>query len=369
VTAGLLLRSLQQAYTLDPGFETRRLGIALISPGPAGYSRTRSEQFYTDVHARVSAIPGVVSSTWATQLPLFARPSRSVVIEGRELRDRTSGIITIVNAIDVEYFATTGVAMTQGRDFLADDRDGSRPVAIVNEALAARAWPGLDPIGRRLRLAGDDVAREVVGVAKTVAYASLGESPQPCLYLPLRQQFSDAAVLFIRTQGEPAGLLATVQRSVRELDTRIDVSDVRTIETVIGQSLFGATIGVGLLTLFGFISLALASLGLYGAVAHGVNQRKREIGVRMALGARHAGVVRLVLRQGLTPVAIGMALGGVASLVVGLALSSVLFGVDPADPLSLAGASAVLGVAATAACLLPARRASRIDPLIVLRES
>jgi putative ABC transport system permease protein len=208
-----------------------------------------------------------------------------------------------------------------------------------------------------------------VGVAKTVAYASLGESPQPCLYLPLRQQFSDAAVLFIRTQGEPAGLLATVQRSVRELDTRIDVSDVRTIETVIGQSLFGATIGVGLLTLFGFISLALASLGLYGAVAHGVNQRKREIGVRMALGARHAGVVRLVLRQGLTPVAIGMALGGVASLVVGLALSSVLFGVDPADPLSLAGASAVLGVAATAACLLPARRASRIDPLIVLREN
>jgi predicted permease len=369
VTAGLLLRSLQQAYTLDPGFETRRLGIALISPGPAGYSRIRSEQFYTDVHARVSAIPGVVSSTWATQLPLFARPSRSVVIEGRELRDRTSGIITIVNAIDVEYFATTGVAMTQGRDFLADDRDGSRPVAIVNEALAARAWPGLDPIGRRLRLAGDDVAREVVGVAKTVAYASLGESPQPCLYLPLRQQFSDAAVLYIRTESEPAGLLATVQRSVRELDTRIDVSDVRTIETVIGQSLFGATIGVGLLTLFGFISLALASLGLYGAVAHGVNQRKREIGVRMALGARHASVVRLVLRQGLTPVAIGMALGGVASLVVGLALSSVLFGVDPADPLSLAGASAVLGVAATAACLLPARRASRIDPLIVLREN
>jgi hypothetical protein len=123
--------------------------------------------------------------------------------------------------------------------------------------------------------------------------------------------------LYIRTESEPAGLLATVQRSVRELDTRIDVSDVRTIETVIGQSLFGATIGVGLLTLFGFISLALASLGLYGAVAHGVNQRKREIGVRMALGARHASVVRLVLRQGLTPVAIGMALGGVASLVVG----------------------------------------------------
>jgi ABC-type antimicrobial peptide transport system permease subunit len=175
--------------------------------------------------------------------------------------------------------------------------------------------------------------------------------------------------LYLRTEGDPAGLLATVQRGVRELDPRIDVSDVRTIETVIGQSLFGATIGVGLLTLFGFISLALASLGLYGAVAHSVNQRKREIGIRMALGAKHASVVRLVLRQGLTPVAIGMALGGVASLGVGLALSSVLFGVEPTDPLSLAGASAALGVAATAAGLLPARRASRIDPLIVLREN
>jgi ABC-type antimicrobial peptide transport system permease subunit len=174
--------------------------------------------------------------------------------------------------------------------------------------------------------------------------------------------------LYVRSEGDPAGLLATVQRTVRELDTRIDVSDVRTIETVIGQSLFGATIGVGLLTLFGFISLALASLGLYGAVAHSVSQRRREIGVRMALGARHSSVVSLVLRQGLAPVAIGMALGVVASLGVGLALSGVLFGVEPADPLSLAGALAALGVASAAACLLPARRASCIDPLLALRE-
>jgi predicted permease len=340
----------------------------LISPGQAGYSRARSEQFYDDARARVSAIPGVISATWATQLPLFARPSRRIVVEGRESRDRVVDIITIVNAIDVEYFTTTGMAMTRGRDFRASDRAGSRAVAIVNEALAARAWPGLDPIGRRLRLAGDDVAREVVGVAKTATYESIGEPAQACLYLPIRQQFSDAAVLHVRTGGDPTPMLSAVQRVVRELDTRIDVSDVRTIETVISQSLLGATAGVGLLTLFGLISLALAALGLYGAMVHGVNQRRREIGVRIALGARQRGVVGLVLRQGLTPVAIGMAIGAVSSLGVGVMLSGVLFGVAPTDPLSLAGASAALGVAAWGACYVPARRATRVDPLTALRE-
>jgi ABC-type antimicrobial peptide transport system permease subunit len=213
------------------------------------------------------------------------------------------------------------------------------------------------------------VVREVVGIAKTATYESIGEPAQACLYLPIRQQFSDAAVLYVRTEGEPAAILSTVQRSVRELDTRIDVSDVRTIETVIGQSLFGATAGVGLLTVFGLISLVLAALGLYGGMLHGVNQRRREIGVRMALGAKQRGIVGLVLRQGLIPVAIGMVLGALASLGLGFVLSSVLFGVGPADPLSLVGASATLALAAMAACYLPARRASRVDPLSALREN
>jgi predicted permease len=340
-----------------------------MSPGQAGYSRARSEQFYVDVRARVAAIPGVVSTTWATQLPLFAHPSRSVVIEGREASDQARDIITIVNAIDVDYFATTRMAVTRGRDFVANDRKDGRSVAVVNEAFAARAWPGLDPIGRQLRLAGDDTVREVVGVAKTATYESLGEAPQACLYLPIRQQFSDAAVLYVRTSGDPAGILPTVQRTVRGLDTRIDVSDVRTIETVISQSLFGATIGVGLLGLFGSIALALAALGLHGAMVHSVSQRRREIGVRMALGARRTGIISLVLRQGLCPVAIGMALGATASLGLGVALSGVLFGVGPVDPLSLVVASAALGLAAAVACLVPAHQASRVDPLIALREN
>ena len=369
VTAGLLLRSLQQAYRIDPGFETHRLGIALVSPGQAGYTRARSEQFYADVRARVSTIPGVVSATWATQLPLFARPSRHVVVEGREDRDRTSDVMTIVNAIDIRYFATTGIATVRGRDFTESDRDGASPVAIVNEALAARAWPGVDPVGRRLRLAGDDVMREVVGVAKTVTYEALGEAPQACLYLPIRQQFSDTAVLYVRTGGDPASILGTVQRVMRELDSQVDVADVRTIETVISQSLFGATMGVGLLALFGVITLGLASLGLYGAMAHGVKQRRREMGVRIALGAEYGSVLRLVLRQGLAPVGIGIVLGTAGSIAVGRLMAGVLFGVTPIDPVSLAGAAGILTLAATAACYLPARQASRVDPLVALREN
>ena len=208
-----------------------------------------------------------------------------------------------------------------------------------------------------------------MGVAKTVTYEALGEAPQACLYLPIRQQFSDTAVLYVRTEGDPTSILGTVQRVMRELDSQVDVADVRTIETVISQSLFGATMGVGLLALFGVITLGLASLGLYGAMAHGVKQRRREMGVRIALGAEYGSVLRLVLRQGLAPVGIGIVLGTAGSIAVGRLMAGVLFGVTPIDPVSLAGPAGILTLAATAACYLPARQASRVDPLVALREN
>ena len=368
VTAALLLRSLQQAYVVDPGFETRRLGIAMISPGQAGYTRVRSEQFYRDVRARVAATPGVAHVSWATQLPLFGRPSRSLSIEGADPRDRSTAMLTVVNAVDLEYFAATGIAVTRGRDFSDGDRGGALPVAIVNDTLAARSWPDEDPIGKRFRLSGDSVVRQVVGVARTANYGSLGEAPQPCVYLPLRQEFSDAAVLYVRTDGDPLGILATIQRQVRAIDRHVEIEDVRTIQKLIGQALFGATLGVGLLAVFGLVALGLASLGLYGAMAHAVTERQREIGVRMALGARQPAVLRLVLRQGLTVVGIGMACGAGLSALAGEALSRVVFGVTAFDPLSMAAASLVLLLTAGAACYVPARRASLLDPLTALRD-
>lgn len=369
ITAGVLLRSVQQLYLVDPGFETSRLGIAMISPGQAGYNRIRSEAFYRDLQSRVAGMPGVTQASWATQLPLFGRATRSVSIEGAEVRDRTGTVMTIVNAVEGHYFETTGIALTRGRSFSEDDRDGSLPVAIVNETLAARAWPNVDPLGRRLRLGADGVVRQVVGVAKTANYGTLAEAPQPCVYLPLRQEFSDSAVLYVRTTGDPTGALAAVQREVRAMDSRIDVADVRTIRKVISQALFGATTGVGLLSVFGLVALGLASLGLYGTMAHAVNQRQREIGLRMALGAQRSSVLGLVFRQGLAIVAIGMVIGAAASAAVGRALSGIVFGASAIDPVAVGTACLVLAITASAACYLPARKASRLDPMVALRET
>jgi predicted permease len=366
VTAGLLLRSVQQAYRVDPGFEATRLGIVLVGAGQTGYDRARTEQFRRQVRESLSATPGIERASWASNMPLFSRPSHSLVIEGLDADD--TPIMTIVNAVDVDYFATVGVVMRKGRDFSETDRADSTPVVIVNETLAARYWPNVDPVGRRLRISGEEIPREIVGVARTANYGGIGEPAQACVYVPLQQRPSDFSVLYFRTERDPEALLLTVQRRVQGIEPRIEANDARTIRTVISQSLFGVTIGVGLLSVFGFVALALASLGLYGAMAHAVRQRQREIGIRMALGARRDSVMRLVLRQGLTVVAVGVGVGLIASILIGQALAGVLFGITPADPLALSTASLVLLLTASAACYLPARRASRLEPLQALRQ-
>jgi macrolide transport system ATP-binding/permease protein len=270
--------------------------------------------------------------------------------------------------VDLDYFETIGVPLQTGRDFSHTDVEGSVPVAIVNEAFARRHWPDQDPLLRRFRFAGEERARQVVGVARNANYTALGEAPQPCVYLPLRQDFADAVVLYVRTRDDPANVLASVQQEIRGIDPLLWVSDVRTMEKAVDQALFWARIGVGLLGVFGLLALGLASIGLYGVMAYSVNLRRREIGVRMALGARGRTLVALVLGQGLRLVAAGIGLGLFGALVVGRALSGLLYGVSPADPVSLAGAAVVLLAVAALACYVPARYASRVDPLVALRE-
>lgn len=367
VTAGLLLRSIQQAYTIDPGFETSALGVVMLSPGQAGYDRPRSEQFYRDVRERVATIPGVRSVAWATNLPLFNRSSQRLVIEGREDRGNASQILTVVNTIDQHYLATTEIALTKGRAFSERDREDSVPVAIINDTLAAQHWPNESPLGKRIRLNGRPTLRQIVGVVETVNYGSLGEAPQPAVYVPLQQNFSDAMVLHVATNGEPSHVMTTVQQQIRQVDNQVEVSDVRTGRKMIGQALFGATMGVGLLGVFGLLALGLASLGLYGVMMSIVNLRQREIGVRMALGASRGNVLRLVLRRGMARVMVGVLIGLLASALVGQAISWLLYDVHPADPLSMVGASVVLITVAVIACSLPAYRASRLDPLRALR--
>jgi ABC-type antimicrobial peptide transport system permease subunit len=224
-------------------------------------------------------------------------------------------------------------------------------------------------LGKAFRLVGDTVARKIVGVVKTSNYTTIGEAPQPCIYLPLRQNPGGNFSLYVRTAGDPSQVLEAVQREIKAIAPNVEVSDVRTGITLMSQVLWSARMVLGMLGVFGLLALALASVGLYGILAYSVSGRRHEIGVRMALGASRSAVLRLVVREGMMLVAIGVGIGLSISLLIGRVFSRMLFGLSPADPLSLAGASAVLILVSMLACYLPALAASRMDPMKALRES
>jgi predicted permease len=373
VVASLFLRSIEREYTIDPGFQTAHLALFMLYPGQAGYSQQRTDQFYKDARDRVARVPGVSSVTWASSLPLWARKQTGIVIEGQEQRAKSEAISAMVNTIDLDYFSTMGIPFREGRDFTQDDtRDeqhNSDPVAIINDTMAATHWPGQDALGKRFELPGGKHLLKIIGVVKTANYGSLGEPPQPCAYVPLRQNYSDDMILYVRTERDPSTILSAVQGEIHSMDPGLPVEDIRTGTKVIDQALWGAKIGVGMLGVFGLLALGLASVGLYGIMAYSVSQRRREIGVRMALGAGEGQVALLILRQGMAVVLGGAAVGLVLALLVGRALSRVLYGVSGADPVSIVGATLVLLVVAFGACYLPAKSASRLDPLVALREA
>jgi predicted permease len=339
----------------------------MTNPGQAGYSAGQSKAFYKEARARAARVPGVESVSWASNLPLWARGVNGLEVEGHEARSRSDKVRAIVNTVDTGYFVTAGVTIEQGREFTSADQEISRPVAIVNQKLAQDYWPG-GALGKRIRLPGETVMREVVGVARTGNYSTWGEPPQACVFVPLTQNYSDAMVLFVRSRGNPAGILNPVQREVLAAGPQVLVGDRRTGSQIVDGGLFSAKMGVGLLSTFGLLALGLASIGLYGILAYSVNQRKREIGLRMALGASPSSVLRLVLKEGMTLVGAGMAIGLAASFAAGRLLSRMLYGVSARDPLSIAAAAVTLAAVALLACYLPARWATRVDPLAALHE-
>jgi len=368
VVAALFLRSLQHEYTIDPGYQTKQLALFMLYPGQAGYDRTRTEQFYKQARDRVAAAPGIASVSWASNLPLWSRKETGVVIEGQAQRKKSEAISTVVNTVDLNYFPTLGIPLLEGRDFTQEDRDISIPVAIINDTMAAEYWPKQDPLGKRLQLPGSKEFLQIVGIAKTANYQTLGEPPQPCVYIPLRQNFSDGMILYVRSARNPSTILAAVQSEIHNIDPGLPLEDFRTGTKVIDQALWWSKIGVSLLGVFGLLALGLASVGLYGIMAYSVNQRRREIGVRMAMGAGQGSVSLLVLRQGIAVVLSGVAMGVGLAFLLGRALSRFLYGVSGSDLLSIGSASLVLLVVALVACYLPARSASRVDPLVALRE-
>ncbi len=368
ITAALFLRSIQRAYRIDPGFQTTHLAVFATNSGQAGYTGPQARAFYNDVRERVARIPGVASVSWASNMPLWARAVNGLAVEGRQPRSQADKIATVVNTVDRNYFATAGIPITAGREFTGVDQESSIPVAIVNAKLAQEYWPGGDALGKRIQLPGETQRRQIVGVAQTANYTNWAEPPQLCVYVPLAQNISGSMILYVRSQANPEPILTPVQRELHAAAPQVLMGGLRTGRQIIDGGLFFPRMGVVLMTVFGSLALALASIGLYGILAYSVNQRKREIGLRMAIGAARGAVLRLILRQGMSLVLQGVLIGFVASLLVGRALGRMLYGLSPADPVSIAAAAVALVAVALVACYLPARWASRVDPLVALRE-
>ena len=367
VTAALFLRSIGRAYNIDPGFQTAHLAVFYTNPTQAGYGKPQARAFSRDVRERVARIPGVESVSWASNMPLWAKGVSGLKVEGRQQRPQADKITSILNTVDRNYFETAGVTLDSGREFTNLDQETSTPVAIVNEKMARDYWPRGDVLGKRIQLPGEKQMRQIIGVAKTANYSNWAEPPQLCVYVPLEQNYSDVMTLYVRSRGDPQQILTAVQRELHAAAPQVLVT-LRTGRQIIEGGLFFARTGVALLSVFGLLALGLASIGLYGILAYSVNQRRREIGLRMALGAARASVLRLILKQGMSLVMTGVLIGFVLALVVGRLLSRMLYGVSASDPVSVVGAAVVLMTMALLACYLPARGASRVDPLVALRE-
>jgi predicted permease len=367
VTAALFLRSLGRAYAMDPGFQTARLALFMTSPAQDGYSKAQTKEFYRAVRERLASVPGVEAVSWASNLPLWSRPINGVDVEGRQRTAESDHLRAVVTTVDLGYFGVAGIRLERGREFSASDREASTPVAIVNERMARDFWPA-GAVGKRVQMPGEKQMRVVVGVARNANYTNWGEPAQYCVYVPLEQNYSDAMALYVRSSRDPREIMTPVRQEVHAIAPAILLSFPRTGSEIVDGGLFQAKVAVGLLTIFGLLALGLASIGLYGILAYSVRLRKREIGVRMALGASPASVRTLVMKQGLTLVAAGIAIGLVASVVAGRLLSGMLFGVGASDPISVAAAVVALSAIAAVACYLPARSATRVDPLTALHE-
>jgi macrolide transport system ATP-binding/permease protein len=359
VAAGLFLRSLADAQATDTGFETSGVLVMNVNLGREGYTPERGQLFYEQVAENVAGLPGVKAAAVAQNPPLAGGFLRSVFPEGQDTTTQDR-ILVQVNSVSVGYFEAIGIPLLRGRAFARTDTTGAPLVVVINETMAERFWPGQDALGKRFKFFGDQDFTTVVGIARNSKYNGVAEDPIPFIYQPLLQNYTPNAALHVRGDGNASSLAGGVRRTVLEIDPTLSVFNIRTLEEQVSESLAPLRVNVIMLTTFGLLALALASMGLYGVASYAVTQRTREIGVRMALGAQPSTVLRLVLGRGLLLVAIGIAV----SSTVG---ADLLPNISVRDPITLSGTAALLTIVALIANYIPARRATRIDPLLALR--
>jgi len=368
IAGALLARGLFAARTTDLGFDPRRVAALSFNLQMNGYDLPRANALRERVLERLRSLPGVEAASLASRLPLAPDINmEGVRVPGRQGPDDDPVQVDAVSA-GPGYFEATGIPIVQGRAFSEADSEGAPNVAVINETMARTYWPDESPLGKRFYMSEyDDPPYEVVGVSRDHKVRSVGEDPRPYLHKPWLQAPSRRIALVVRTSGPAAAALPSLRRAILELEPEIVFTDDATAEEIAQTTLAPTRIGAVVLASFGGLALLLATVGLYGLIAYSVGRRTREVGVRMALGARPREVLALVLCQGLKLALAGVGAGMLLAAVVARVLESMLYGVSAMDPLAYATSALVLLVAATLANALPAYRASRIEPMRALR--
>jgi macrolide transport system ATP-binding/permease protein len=367
VGATLVLRSLERMRDADPGFSADSVVTTAVGLFAAGYDTSRAKPFDGQFLQRVRSIAGVEGAALARSTPFSTRPydEGPIAVDGFDVGTDERPTASY-NEVTPGYFATMGIRLLDGRDFAVSDDETSQPVAIVGEAMVATYWRGANPIGKRIQVNGR--WRQIVGVAKDIKFGSLLETTRPLFYVPLRQKFSTQVALFVRTPHGPSALTPALVREIHALDPNLAPYEVISLREQLDRSTAAQRVAVTLLTVFGALAVLLAAIGLYGVMAYAVSQSRREIGLRMALGAAPMHVLRLILASGLSLTMIGIGLGAAAALGSTRLLGYMLYRVSPLDPVAFGAALVIMLIAAVAACVSPAWRAARTDPVGALRE-
>jgi predicted permease len=363
LTSGLFLRSWLHTQNADPGFDTQQTAFLSLNPQLQQYTPAQSQAFYRQLLTQAKALPGVAAASLTQRVPLgIGEPHMRV-----RLAEQAAVLQAGRFVVTPEFFSTLKIPLLRGRDFNDADQAGTVPVAIINQALAERGWPGQSALGGKFRLTDNGPFFAVIGVVGNTQYRPQNEAPPPAFYLPLAQQFLPDLALVVRTEGQPETLFAPLRQMIQSLDRNLPIIASGTLQTHIRETFWPLQIASTIFALLSALALLLAAIGIYGVISYAVSQRTHEIGLRIALGAQPSQILLLIVGQGMKLAAIGIAAGLALSLLVTRLLARFFFGVSAADPLTIGAITLLLGGLALLACYLPARRAMKVDPLVALR--
>ncbi|HSE30845.1 MAG TPA: ABC transporter permease [Pyrinomonadaceae bacterium] len=369
IAAGLCIRSFRNLLAIDPGYKAENLLVVPFELDDKKYDEARGAVFQRQVFERLAAMPGVEASSYGLVMPFSgSRFMSSIFVEGRPPEPNEQNAFD-ASVIGPRYYETMGIKMVAGRGFTDQDSRGAPKVVVINEALARRLFPGEDALGKKLTMSTNGPGLEIIGITQDIKHHDLTEAPLPHFDLPaLQREYDSYTNIVLRTQNDPADLIGAVRSQLLSMDPALSVSGITPMSLQIRNALAATSLASSLVAVFGLLALLLASIGLYGVMAWLVSQRTREVGIRMALGAQPRDVLRLVLRQGLILTGAGLLIGLAAALVATrLFDTQVLYGVSPRDAFTFAAGSLVLTGVSLLACYIPARRATKVDPLVALR--